>query len=195
MYIMKKLNIWFLLILLFASFLILLFSINIFYKSEYPIHYEEYVEKYSLKFNVDKHLIYSIIRSESSFDYSAKSYVGAKGLMQITDETYFWLIDKLGEKENKDPENLYNAENNIKYGTYFIKLLLDEFKDTKTALSAYHAGRGNVNKWITDSKYSSNGQLLTIPFKDTNIYANKTIKTYDIYTKIYKKRGNINVKY
>lgn len=166
----------------------LFFSYKIYQKSEYPIKYSEYVEKYSREFNVDKYIVYSVMRSESSFRENSLSDVGAKGLMQITDDTYFWLMDKIGDKSNKDANNLFIPEINIKYGTYFLSFLQSEFDDLKSSLVAYHAGRGNLLKWLKNPEYSSNGKTITTtPFKDTNYYAKKTIKTYNIYKKIYER--------
>lgn len=47
--------------------------LKIYYKTEYS----EYVEKYGDEFNVDKWLIYSIIKTESNFDKGATSNKGA----------------------------------------------------------------------------------------------------------------------
>ena len=56
----------------------------------YPIEYSNYVEHYSEKYNVDKYLVYSVIKTESKFNPDAVSRKGASGLMQITDLTASW---------------------------------------------------------------------------------------------------------
>lgn len=175
-------------IIVFVISIIMLFaSYRIFRKSEYPIKYSEYVEKYSKEYGVDKYLVYAVMRSESSFREDSVSSVGAKGLMQITDDTYFWLMDKNKDTSIKDVNNLFIPEINIKYGVYFLYVLQNEFKDLKSILAAYHAGRGNLQKWLNNPQYSSDGKTIDIiPFKDTNYYANKTMKTYDMYKKIYE---------
>lgn len=153
---------------------------NVIYKTEY----NEYVDKYSDEYNVDKALIYSVIKCESSYDESAVSSVGAIGLMQITPETFDWMLSKTGEKYTHD--DLYKPEINIKYGTYLLSLHTEEFADLKTALCAYHAGRGIVNEWLNNNNYSTDGLTLTnIPYKATASYAQRVIKTVDKYKNIY----------
>lgn len=49
---------------------------NIF-KLYYKTEYSEYVEKYATEFNIDKWLVYSIIKAESNFDKGATSKKGA----------------------------------------------------------------------------------------------------------------------
>ena len=51
---------------------------------EYPCRYNEYVEYYAGKYNIDPLILYSFIRTESNFNPNAQSNVGARGLMQIT---------------------------------------------------------------------------------------------------------------
>ena len=81
---------------------------------EYPCRYNEYVEYYAGKYNIDPLILYSFIRTESNFNPNAQSNVGARGLMQImpsvarqfdvpaaeiTDpRTNIWLANKLMSK-------------------------------------------------------------------------------------------------
>ena len=63
----------------------------------YPIKYENFVENYSTKYEVDKNLIYAIIKAESNFKKDAKSTSKAKGLMQIMDSTAVEIANKIDE--------------------------------------------------------------------------------------------------
>ena len=49
--------------------------------------YEEIVDLNSEKYNVDKNLIFAIIKAESNFNEKAHSSKGAKGLMQLMEST------------------------------------------------------------------------------------------------------------
>ncbi len=152
----------------------------------YPIKYAEYVEPYAEENDLDPALVYAVIKCESSFKSDAVSSVGAVGLMQITPDTFDWLLTKTGEQDRYDTDDLYDPEVNIQYGTYFLKLLLKEFSDVKTAVTAYHAGMGIVGKWLDDETYSSDGQTLEeIPYADTSDYVDRVIKTIDKYNTIY----------
>lgn len=154
-------------------------------KTLYPHRYDDFVEKYSSENNLSEHFIYAVIECESGFDKDAVSYADARGLMQLTPDTFTWLQSKKGQELSE--ELLFDPETNIEYGCYFYGILLKEFQSEETAIAAYHAGMGNVRKWLSDEKYSSDGKTLDdIPFKNTKKYVEKVIKTKNIYSKLYK---------
>lgn len=151
----------------------------------YPTDYADLVEKYAEENKLDKSLVFAVIKCESSFDKNAVSKIGAKGLMQITDETYEWICFKHGESINNANE-LFDPETNIKAGCRLLSRHLDEFKSVKTALAAYHAGRGITNTWLKDKRYSSDGVSLDkIPYSETEGYVDKVITTVEKYKTIY----------
>ena len=54
-------------------------------------------------------------------------------------------------------------------------------------LSAYNAGRGNVNKWLKNEEFSKDGKKLDyIPFKETELYIKKIGLNYNIYKYLYR---------
>ncbi len=151
----------------------------------YPLKYEEYVERYSTEYNVDKYFVYAVIRTESGFKPDAVSNVGARGLMQIMEDTFEWVKFRMGD-EDAVYYDMFNAEKNIQYGSWLLAYLYDEFGSVEVAAAAYHAGRGNVNKWLQDERYSSDGvHLDKIPIGDTEHYVSKITKAMDIYVRKY----------
>lgn len=123
--------------------------------------YDDIITKASNKYNVDESLIKGIITAESAGKPTAKSAVGAKGLMQLMDAT----AKELGVT------NPYDPEQNIMAGTKYIKQQLDTFGGTDHALAAYNAGAGNVRKY--------NG---IPPFRETQNYVEKVKQ----YAKIFR---------
>lgn len=178
-------------ILLLKSVIILVVAalvVNIGYQkiSEYlyPKEYSEYVEKYADEYGVNENLIYAVIHTESGFDPEAVSSVGARGLTQITEDTFDWLLTKTGEDYVFD--DLFTPEISIKYGALFLSILQEEYVITETVLAAYHAGMGNVSSWLCDSRYSEDGMhLKTTPIADTNHYINKVTAAMERYYDIY----------
>lgn len=153
-------------------------------KTLYPIKYGNFVEIYAAENNLDEYFVYAVIECESGYDERALSYADARGLMQLTPDTFRWLQSKTGESLGE--EMLYDAQTNIKYGCYFYGVLFEKYADEVTALAAYHAGMGNVSKWLKDESYSRDGKTLyDMPFKNTKNYVNKVIKTRNIYSKLY----------
>ena len=150
----------------------------------YPRGYSDIVEAKAEEYNVDKALLYALIETESGFDENAVSAVGAKGLTQITPDTFDWLQMKKGESYSEN--DLFVPEISIDYGAFFISILIDEFGDTKTALAAYHAGRGKVNEWLADPRISPDGVVLeNIPYEDTAGYVKRVMKNTEKYKNIY----------
>ena len=97
-------------------------------KTAYPREYSQYVEKYAREYQVDEDLIYAVIKTESGFDPKAVSVNDAKGLMQITKDTFDWISGKLGYKD-KQHDDLFDPETGIEYGTFFLSYLLNEFQE------------------------------------------------------------------
>lgn len=179
------------LIIAALSLLISFFAIKLvmshYYKNAYPVKYSEYVEKYAEQYGVDKNLVYAVIHTESGFMTDAQSHLNARGLMQIMDDTFEWAKSRMNEKDDETSyDDLYDSEANIKYGTYILSLLTDEFKSEQTAVAAYHAGWGNVKKWLKDPKKSKDGVLINdIPINNTKDYVKKVAKTKKVYESIY----------
>mgnify|MGYP005763983575 CR=1 FL=1 len=146
----------------------------------YKIGYSEYVEEFAEKYNVEKELIYAIIKVESNFDENAVSKSNAKGLMQIMTATAQEIADKYGI--NLTEENITDPKINIEIGTIYISQLLEKYNNKQVALAAYNAGQGNVNKWITQETIKSDGSdIENIPFPETNMYVRKVMRDYNIY--------------
>lgn len=153
----------------------------------HPIKYEELVEKYSRQNGLDKYLVYAVIKTESGFDPGAVSNVGARGLMQIMEDTFDWVKFKLGDEDTRYLE-MYDPDTNIRYGCWLLGYLYKEFGNVEAAMAAYHAGRGQVNEWLSDERYSSDGvHLDDIPISDTAHYVQKIVRARDTYIKLYSK--------
>lgn len=156
-------------------------------KKQFKTDYDDMVLKYSDEYNVDKYLIYAVIKTESGFDTNAVSNQKARGLMQITEPTFDWLKTKLKD-ETTTFDDLFDPETNIKYGTFFVSYLMNEFGTVDVAMAAYHSGRGRVNEWLSNKEYSQDGiKLDIIPVSETAHYVTKINKNYNEYKKIYTK--------
>jgi len=151
----------------------------------YPKKYEEYVYKYSEELQIDPMLTFAIIKTESNFRQDVVSSSGAIGLMQLMERTAKEQAKKLNIEYTK--EILYDAETNLKIGLNYFNTLLDYYNQNYIlAFTAYNAGLGNVQKWINEGIIKPDGSdIENIPFKETNMYVRKVIKTYEIYKKIY----------
>ncbi len=151
-------------------------------KSKYPMHYSEYVEKYSEMYDVPKDVVYAIIKTESGFDPDATSSKGARGLMQLMPNTFEWICGKAGIPYSAD--KITDPETNIQCGVYYISFCYKEFLIWQTTFAAYNAGHGNVRQWLDDDEISKNGHLINIPFPETEAYVKKVEKNREVYLQI-----------
>ncbi len=152
----------------------------------YPLKYTETIQQMSEEYDISPSLICAVICTESHFRADAKSHAGAIGLMQLTPETFTWAQVRAGIHDTADASALTDPVTNIRYGTFTLKLLHEMFTEPDTALAAYNAGLGNVNRWLKDTAYSDDGvHLHTIPFDETAGYIKKVRKAQTIYQKLY----------
>ena len=79
--------------------------------------YDEYFNKASTTYNVDKRLLIAVAKTESDFNPKATSGAGAKGIMQLMDST----AKSLGVTNSYDPEQ--NIMGGAKYLSQLLKIL------------------------------------------------------------------------
>ena len=153
-------------------------------KRIFPNRYLECIE--NCENDIDPLFILSIIKVESDFKENACSNKGAKGLMQIMDDTALWISKKIGFRDFT-PDMLYKTNDNIRIGVWYLNWLKGKYKNDDLVLVAYNAGTGNLNKWLQDSSISRNGKDLNyIPFEETSNYLLKVKFTYRMYKAIYR---------
>lgn len=163
------------------------FGYNYYLEKAYPQKYREYVERYSEENGINEYLVYAVIKTESGFRPDAVSDVGARGLMQIMEDTFNWIKYKSDDEDTVYYE-MYDPQTNIKFGCMLLGYLYKEFGNVEAVAAAYHAGRGAVNEWLSDKRYSADGvHLDKIPISDTAHYVDKITKAMDMYIGLYNK--------
>lgn len=151
----------------------------------HPLKYQTYVEYYSSQNGLDKYFVYAVIKTESGFRPEAVSNVGARGLMQIMEETFDWIKYKRDD-DDAVYEDMFSAQKNIDYGCWLLGYLYEEFGTIEAVAAAYHAGRGTVNEWLSDMRYSPDGKHLNvIPTSDTAHYVDKIKNAVETYKRLY----------
>ena len=143
----------------------------------YPYDYQDTINFYADRYEVDRNLVASVILAESKFRQDATSVHGARGLMQIMPETGSWIATQI-EDDSFSVDKLYNVNMNIKYGTWYLSELQTEFEGNEVlALAAYNAGRGNVYEWMEKYHWNINFKDYTkIPFPETREYVKRVLE-------------------
>lgn len=178
---------WILFILgMVGAYILLCRADQHFYRSAYIIEYEQLVYQEAERQSLSPALVFAVIRTESGFNPYAQSSASARGLMQITKETFDWAKMRMGEQYPLDFDDLFRTEVNIRYGTAILRLLMDDLETEENTLCGYHAGRSKTLEWLSDPTYSPNGQHVeNIPYADTRGYVEKVMQTKRIYEKLY----------
>lgn len=157
-----------------------------FWRNFYPINHQETIIKHATTQKIDPLLVAAVIRTESKFHSKATSRSGALGLMQIMPDTAKWIAQQRGDEEFHK-ELLFEPDVNIEYGTWYIANLSKEFDgDLVLVIAAYNAGRGNVNRWLAEKKWTGEHTTLEqIPFPETREYVKRVLKNYENYRELY----------
>ena len=146
------------------------------------------IEQYAAENNLQPAFVASIVLNESSYRTDAESGVGARGLMQLMPETAQWIAGKL-KLENYSFAMMYDAETNIRFGTWYLNYLAGLFQGDPTLVAcAYHAGQGEVRGWLSDPGLSEDGvtlKLENLADGPTKTYAGRVTRDYGIYEALY----------
>ncbi len=137
-------------------------------------------------YNIDRALIYAIIRQESRFNTWAESGSGAAGLMQIMPATASYVMNSLTFKDKAGKHHLKDPEMNLAVGQKYVGQLLD-YKGIENELMslaiAYNAGPGNLRKWQKELAEIDDPLLFIemIPMAETRNYVERVMANYWIY--------------
>lgn len=153
--------------------------------ARHTVGYRDLIEKYSAQYSLKPAFVAAVILRESSYDPAAQSGAGARGLMQVMEDTFTFVRKKLGEDTTFN--DMFDPEINIRYGCWYLSYLSRFFNGDPVEIAcAYHAGPNNVKLWIMN--YAADGEQLQvseIPMEDTRSYAGKVLAAYAIYQQHY----------
>ena len=147
-----------------------------FERIRYPLHYEQIVRGHAKNYRLDPALLAAVIYQESKFQADAKSSSGAIGLMQLRPQTAEGIAIRTGGTHFR-VSDLYNPEINVRYGSWYLRHLLDKYGDERDALAAYNAGQRNVDEWRAEGK--------DIQFPETRAYVDRVEHLKGVYARAY----------
>ena len=147
----------------------------------YLAPYRDVLQAHIRENGLDEAWVYGLMRQESRFATSAKSNVGAAGLMQIMPSTARWVAKRLGLKSYRDGL-IRQLDTNLKLGTYYMKSVLSSFDDSPVlASAAYNAGPARARKWRGDQPLEGAIYAETIPLDETRDYVKKVMSNTIYY--------------
>lgn len=145
-------------------------------RARYPLRYESIVRAHARNYDLSPTLLAAVIYTESKFDADARSGAGAVGLMQLLPETAKGIAIRTGG-DRFVVSDLVDPELNVRYGSWYLRNLLNRYDDVRTALAAYHAGQGNVDEWRSKG--------VGIQFPETRAYVDRVLDAQHVYADAY----------
>jgi soluble lytic murein transglycosylase len=142
----------------------------------YPLAYETIIRGHARNYHLEPALLAAVIYQESKFETDARSEAGAIGLMQLRPETAKGIATRTGGAGFR-VDDLYDPELNVRYGSWYLRHLLDKYDDEQLALAAYNAGQTRVDRWRADGR--------GILFAETRHYVERVGELKTIYRRAY----------
>lgn len=156
----------------------------------YPTPYDDIMQTATRPIGLDKAWVYGLIRQESRFIRSARSHVGASGLMQIMPTTATYVARKIG-MAGFTLSNLNDIKTNITLGTQYLNMVLSNLGGSQTlATAAYNAGPGRPRQWRSTLSKPVEGAIFaeTIPFTETRVYVKNVMANTTWYAAMFENK-------
>ena len=137
-------------------------------------------------FTLDRALVFAFMRQESQFNATAKSAVGARGLMQLMPRTASFIGQDRSLHQRNGRDKLYDPAFNMALGQKYLNHLL-ETPDTGGSLftmaAAYNGGPGNLNRWLRKMDHKNDPLMFieSVPSRETRIFIERVLSNYWIY--------------
>jgi soluble lytic murein transglycosylase len=139
-------------------------------RARYPLRYETIVRAHARNYDLPPALLAAVIYTESKFDADARSGAGAVGLMQLLPETAQGIAVRTGGNGFVDAD-LVDPEINVRYGSWYLRHLIDKYGTEERALAAYNGGQGNLDRGVM--------------YPETRHYVDRVLELRGIYRKAY----------
>ncbi|KAA0928743.1 lytic transglycosylase domain-containing protein [Psychrobacter sp. ANT_H56B] len=150
----------------------------------HPMPHQDAVVRYSQSAGIDPAWAYGIMRQESRFVASARSNVGASGLMQVMPDTAKYIARNLGETYSASRAN--SGDTNIRYGTWYMGDIFGKLNSQPVlATAGYNAGPNNAKRWQpTYGSLAADQYVESIAFPETRNYVKHVMENATIYSSL-----------
>jgi soluble lytic murein transglycosylase len=145
-------------------------------RARYPLHYEQIIRTHARNYDLDPALLAAVIYTESRFRADARSAAGAIGLMQLLPATARGIAVRTSG-DRFVVADLLDPELNIRYGAWYLRSLVRRYGKLRTALAAYHAGPGNIDRW--------QARHVGVQFPETRAYVANVLANRERYADAY----------
>jgi soluble lytic murein transglycosylase len=152
--------------------------------------FSDTVENNAQSVGVDPAWAYGLMRQESRFVMTARSGVGATGLMQVMPSTAQLVARRLGLGRLSRAQ-MNDLNTNVLIGTKYLAMVYDQLGDSYVLASAgYNAGPGRPAAWRRELPAPVEGAIFaeTIPIQETRDYVKNVMSNTAYYAALFSGR-------
>ena len=155
----------------------------------YPLAYRDLVVRWAGEQDLDPDLVLGMIRQESAFDAEAKSWAGARGLMQVVPSTGKETARRLGLRFST--QKLNDPEFSIRLGTAYFRQVMNMFDDdVELSLAGYNGGPYRLRRlWRQAGANVEKDEFIEgLPISESRSYVKRILLLSDSYRRLYGER-------
>jgi len=155
----------------------------------YPIDYQEPIRTWAAMNRLPSYLVFGIIRQESAFDAGARSWAGARGLMQLMPATARELALKNGLSYSHDL--LADPAFNVRLGTTYFRQVYSMFDENlELSLAGYNGGPYRIKRLWRESGGTELDRFLEgLGLEEPKTYVKRILVLSDSYRQLYPQAG------
>jgi soluble lytic murein transglycosylase len=160
------------------------------FTQRFPMPFNDIMHSSTQSLGLDKAWVYGLIRQESRFVMTARSHVGASGLMQLMPATAREVARRIGMNDFS-PGRVNEVQTNIVLGTNYLNMVLNALDGSQAmASAAYNAGPGRPRAWRSTLIHTVEGAIFaeSIPFSETRGYVKNVLSNATYYAALFENR-------
>jgi soluble lytic murein transglycosylase len=158
------------------------------FSQRFPAPFHDIMHSATQPLGLDKAWVYGLIRQESRFVMTARSHVGASGLMQLMPGTAREVARRIG-MTNFTQGQVNDVNTNIVLGTNYLSMVLNSLDGSQAlATAAYNAGPGRPRAWRSTLTRTVEGAIFaeSIPFSETRGYVKNVLSNATYYAALFE---------
>ncbi|WP_211442301.1 lytic transglycosylase domain-containing protein [Collimonas humicola] len=162
-------------------------KVEVDFNQRFPSPHRDVMSTNTQSLGLDMAWVYGLIRQESRFMRSARSNVGASGLMQVMPATAKWVAKKIG-LSGFTVDQIADVNTNILLGTNYLSMVLSDLDGSQAlASAAYNAGPGRPRAWRATLPGTVEGAVFaeSIPFNETRGYVKNVLSNATYYAALF----------
>ena len=152
----------------------------------YPLDFRSIIEQRATEQELPPNLVFAMVRQESAFDAEARSWAGARGLMQLMPATGREMAQRLGLRYSSS--RLNDPDFSVRLGTRYFRQVLDMFDgNQELALAGYNGGPYRIKKlWRRAGSQPELDRFVEgLSLEETKTYVKRILLFEDAYDRLY----------